>query len=245
MSLLPGSVYANETTPCFVPFGGGGSGSNVTLDTLNINQGGDITMGSSIGGATFLTFNKAVDGSTSANLVMEDLLPLNAPPVQLLTLLDGASNYDSLVCGNVYATGEGVSYVDTEPQVVLGTLSGKLGLAFKQGTTGVVTPLIDISDLTTNMTLKSTDAIYTDISGTQIQQPKIQTGSFTSSGASGSQLVTLPQSYSATDYLVFPVMLDTTPAEMSAAVSTVNTFTVYWEQAGAGSHNIAWMTTGL
>ena len=76
------------------------------------------------------------------------------------------------------------------------------------------------------------------------RQPFVQYGKVTTTGTSGSNLITLPTGYADTNYVAVPVMEDTSPAQMSANILTSNTFEVYWANAGGGSHNIAWTTFG-
>ena len=78
-----------------------------------------------------------------------------------------------------------------------------------------------------------------------VRQPFIQYGEFSSSGNNGSNLVVLPVPYSSIRaYKAFACMEDTQPSEVSVNRLSPSTFTVYWEQAGSGSHTIAWNTMG-
>jgi hypothetical protein len=245
MSLVPGSVYANPNQPCFQPFGsGGGGGSNLVVDTIDVNQGGSITMGSSDVSSTILVFNKAVNGSTFSYFQMGDDTPI-APPSQTLRLADQTGYADGLAVGNVYSFGNGSLYNSNTTQLVLGNITGKLGLAAKDGTTGADTAFLQLDTSGTLATLTNIENVIVDISGNLVAQPKVQTGSFVSSGGSGNQVVTLSFPYPDSNYFVFPVMEDTSPAQMSAVVNSSSNFTVYWGNAGGGSHNIAWMTTAI
>ena len=69
-------------------------------------------------------------------------------------------------------------------------------------------------------------------------------GTFTSSGANGSQVVTLAVPYPSTNYTVLPVMADSIPAEVSVVVLSGSQFEVYWQNAAGGSHTFAWLTAG-
>lgn len=85
-----------------------------------------------------------------------------------------------------------------------------------------------------------------DIDGIQVPQPKVQYGTVASSGASGNVTVTIPQTYTnVSNYVAMVSMEDTDPAEMSANRTSANTFDVYWQSAGGGSHTIAWATFGV
>jgi hypothetical protein len=84
------------------------------------------------------------------------------------------------------------------------------------------------------------------LSGTSISQPVIQYNTISSSGNSGSQTVALPTPYtSGTSYVAFACMEDADPAEISVVRDNLSSITIYWAQAGGGSHTIAWNTMGL
>ena len=95
------------------------------------------------------------------------------------------------------------------------------------------------------MSISNTSAFYTDISGTQVQQPKIQYSTVSTTGASGSTPITLPQAYSNSNYVVQATMQGATASEISALPTSSNAFTIYWQNAGVGNHTIAWTTFGL
>lgn len=140
MSLLFTGSYANPNQPLWVPFGGGGGGgSNLVVDTIAVNQGGNITMGSSANTGTFMIWNKDISGTTAA--VLQTLDDQNNNP--FLTLYNEANNYDALFLGNVFAHGT-VNTSSANNQIVLGNLSGELGLASRDYNTGVVTPYLDV-----------------------------------------------------------------------------------------------------
>lgn len=107
MSALQRQTYANSTQPLFVT-ASGGSGEDLTLNELNINQGGNITLGSSINNATSIVFNKALDGSTITQ--MQELFVGDSTTDLALTLIDQASEYDALQIGNLFAYGLGTAY---------------------------------------------------------------------------------------------------------------------------------------
>jgi hypothetical protein len=244
MSLLPNTVYANPTTPCWEPDTTGG-GLNPTFTNVTINQGGAITMGSSITEGTQMFWNKNLAGTTYTQMVMGYDEP--AAGTLSLTFLDETNDYDKLKVGNVYAFGDGTGYGGAAPQVVLGNASGALGLALKNGTTGVVTPVLSQSSPSvTTFDLRNIDTFATTIGAAQVVQPKAQYGTVATTGSSGSTTITLPQAYtSVSSYVAIPIMEDTSPAQMSAQRTSANTFDVYWANAGGGSHTIAWAAFGL
>lgn len=89
-----------------------------------------------------------------------------------------------------------------------------------------------------------TTSFAQDISGTPVLQPKFQQGIFSSSGSSGTQAVTLPQSYSDLSYNVFASMRDANPAQFGITITAVDAFTIDWANAGGGSHSIGWLACG-
>jgi len=75
--------------------------------------------------------------------------------------------------------------------------------------------------------------------------PLTQYGTVSTSGANGNTTVTIPTPYtSASSYIVMVAMEDTNPAQLSANRLTSSTFTIYWANAGGGSHTVAWLTVG-
>jgi hypothetical protein len=75
--------------------------------------------------------------------------------------------------------------------------------------------------------------------------PITQFGTASGSGASGSVVVNLPIAYtSGTSYVAFVSMEDSDPAEMSVVRNSASQIQLYWAQAGAGSHTLAWQTIG-
>jgi hypothetical protein len=97
------------------------------------------------------------------------------------------------------------------------------------------------------------DAPSTIISGTvqrilsarSVTQPVIQYDTVATSGNSGSVVVTLPVAYtSGTSYVAFVCMEDADPAETSCVRISSASIEIYWQQAGSGSHTMAWQTIG-
>lgn len=72
----------------------------------------------------------------------------------------------------------------------------------------------------------------------------IYSGRVTTSGSTGSTVVTLTTPYPDVNYFPFATMADTNPAEMSVAIISASSFTIYWQSGGGGSHTIAWTTIG-
>ena len=78
-----------------------------------------------------------------------------------------------------------------------------------------------------------------------IPQPIIQYGQVSSSGASGSIVVTIPQRYtSVNSYLPFACMGDAPAAEIYVSTLTRATFEIGWQNGGGGNQVFNWNTMG-
>jgi hypothetical protein len=78
-----------------------------------------------------------------------------------------------------------------------------------------------------------------------VTQPVIQYDTVATSGNSGSVVVNLPVAYtSGTSYVAFVSMEDADPAETSVVRVSSASIEIYWQQAGGGSHTMAWQTIG-
>ena len=80
------------------------------------------------------------------------------------------------------------------------------------------------------------------LSGVNIKQPIVQYDVVASSGNNGSIAVSfVPYT---TSYVGFACMEDADPCEISVVRDNLSSMTIYWQQAGSGSHTIAWNTMG-
>jgi hypothetical protein len=87
--------------------------------------------------------------------------------------------------------------------------------------------------------------VQRNLSGTNVTQPVIQYDTVATSGNSGSVVVNLPVAYtSGTSYVAFVSMEDADPAETSVVRVSSASIEIYWQQAGGGSHTMAWQTIG-
>ena len=83
------------------------------------------------------------------------------------------------------------------------------------------------------------------LGSTSVNQPVIQYGTFTGTGASGSQVVNLPTAYtSSTSYIAQASMMDVDPARVSINRNSASQITIYWAQAGGGAQILSWSTMG-
>jgi hypothetical protein len=80
------------------------------------------------------------------------------------------------------------------------------------------------------------------LSGVNIKQPIFQYDTVASSGNNGSISVSFI-AYTIS-YVGFACMEDADPCEISVVRDNLSSMTIYWEQAGSGSHVIAWQTMG-
>jgi hypothetical protein len=84
------------------------------------------------------------------------------------------------------------------------------------------------------------------LSATAVAQPVIQYGEDAGSGTSGNITITIPVAYtSATSYVAFASMMDTGDCKISVNRDSASQITVYWSQAGSGTHPIGWNTMGI
>ena len=104
-----------------------GGGGSLTLNTLNINQGGGIIMGSSLNNGTQMIFNKALDGSTHSTIT-EGFLA-NVGPAQALQVLDENADYDVFQVGDLFVFGKGNASNDPN-YVSFNGNGGSFGLSY-------------------------------------------------------------------------------------------------------------------
>jgi hypothetical protein len=78
-----------------------------------------------------------------------------------------------------------------------------------------------------------------------IRQPVIQTGFVSSSGASGTVTITMPQRYTTQQsYTTFANMIDSPPAQIFTSSISRGSFILGWTSAGVGTQTFNWMTVG-
>jgi hypothetical protein len=82
------------------------------------------------------------------------------------------------------------------------------------------------------------------LGGVNVEQPIFQYGQINSTGNSGNQLVFIPTPYTTATFMVQVTMADSSQAQMSTANISSNSFRIYWANAGAGAHNINWLSYG-
>ena len=113
-----------------------------------------------------------------------------------------------------------------------------------------ITALTDIlttavSTINTVQNTYFTGGISKRLDGAGILQPIIQYGQVSSSGSSGSVVVTIPYQYTAVNtYLPFACMADAPAAELYVSTQTNNTFEIGWQNGGGGNQLFNWHTMG-
>lgn len=144
MAVNPNFTNANAFTPYA---SGSGGGLNPTFNNVNINQGGSITMGSSLISGTFQNWNKDISGTNYTANTMA-YFGGTQPGNLSLQWLDQAGNMDGLFAGELTLSGKGV-----------GVYSGYNG--FQMGLSG--TP--NFGFRLVNQTNSNIDATLADLNG--------------------------------------------------------------------------------
>jgi len=81
--------------------------------------------------------------------------------------------------------------------------------------------------------------------GVYINQPIIQYGYVSTTGASGNLTVNIPTIYSSQNsYIPFAVMVDAPPSQINVSSISRGSFIIGWSSGGSGSHKFAWNTMG-
>ena len=102
-----------------------------------------------------------------------------------------------------------------------------------------------VSTINTVQNTYFTGSISKRLDGAGILQPIIQYGQVSSSGSSGSVVVTIPYQYTAVNtYLPFACMADYPASEIYVSTLTNNTFEIGWQNGGGGNQLFNWHTLG-
>jgi hypothetical protein len=139
---------------------------------------------------------------------------------------------------NIYKT------VDFEDNKILNlssiSASGELSIT---AITDILTT--SVSTINTVQNTYFTGGISKRLDGVGILQPIIQYGQVSSSGSSGSVVVTIPYQYTAVNtYLPFACMADYPASEIYVSTLTNNTFEIGWQNGGGGNQLFNWHTMG-
>lgn len=184
--------------------GGGGSyPTDASFNTVTINQGGGITLGSSINSNTSIDFNRDVSGTLFTNLSME-YMNSSSPSNLVIYARDQSFNLDAMMLGEVRVGGLGVLYNIGDPYI---SLSGN-AMNYNNGS-GTATSLMTFGVGT-----------IATLNGKGLPQAG------TSTTVGSSNVVTLPAAYADASYAVCVTPLTAPSAGMSASVLSSNTFSV-------------------
>lgn len=148
MPVNPNFTNANATTP----FASGGGGLNPTFDNVSINQGGSITMGSSLYAGVYQKWNKDVSGTNWTGNTMAYFGGVQ-PSNLALQWIDQAGNMDSILAGDLTLSGKGVNVYSGYNGFQMG-LSGTSNFGFRlvnQTNSNVAATLADLGGTTWNL----------------------------------------------------------------------------------------------
>jgi hypothetical protein len=139
---------------------------------------------------------------------------------------------------NIYKT------LDMEDNFILNvstiTASGELSISANND---ILTSAV--STINTVQNTYFTGGISKRLDGVGILQPVIQYGQVSSSGGSGTVIVSTPYAYSAVNsYLPFACMADAPAAELYVSTLTEQAFEIGWQNGGGGNQLFNWNTMG-
>lgn len=158
MSLLGRQVYANPTTPLWGTEGPGPA--DETFQTLNIAQGGNLNIESSINSGTNLNFYKDLSGNTSSSFSMLYYPDVGQPSNLCLSLVTQTNGGDRLAVGDLLAAGTGTPIPGGFSCLSIGK-AGTNAFGIRQLDTGsnVVATYLDVTPNTTDMNLSNVKTI--------------------------------------------------------------------------------------
>jgi len=126
------------------------------------------------------------------------------------------------------------------------TTSGSGDINLTSGATGDINIASTSGTIQMTSPVRQTQSVTRVLSGSNITQPIFQYGQINSTGNSGNQLVFLGVPYATSgSFLAQVSMADSSPAQMSVANISSNSFRIYWANAGSGAHNINWLVYGV
>ena len=217
-----------------------------TLQDTNITGNRAVTIAAGTGDITLRTsagnFNASGAGTGhyasfnngSSYLQFDNNLNITLYGSSNITITNGGSGrYTNFTGGDVYFSGGVVRIPGSSTQIdiwnycSINQSGGNMSL-----------------NTNSNLNLVASNVTRT-LGSTAINQPIIQYGTTTGSGASGSVNVSLPVAYtSATSYIVTASMMDVDPARISVNRNSASNITIYWFQAGSGTQTLGWNTMG-
>lgn len=202
---------------------------------LNSTGNNNISL-TAVGSGDILLNSGVTDGDIQLNSLGAGDITFNSGNSGDIILASGVTQ------GNITLTSQGIGDITltsgTTGDILLtaGTTIGNINLT--SGTQALVNVL--------EGTLRLYQGFQRKLLSAFVPQPTFQSGTITSTGGSGNQLVTLANSYSSVNsYGVSVSMTDSQPAQMSYVIVSGFEFRIYWGNAGGGTHKISWLAYGL
>ena len=208
-------------------FGGGQSGSSApgtgNTQALSI-RGDEVSLFKPLDMNGFV-----ITDATSTLTISSINVNIGGPGTVALAAGDLSTNYASLA---LFSTSVFLAQVGDTAGVIDINAAGNIQTAA-------------VSTINTVQNTYFTGGISKRLDGVGILQPIIQYGQVSSSGSSGSVVVTIPYQYTAVNtYLPFACMADAPAAEIYVSTQTNNTFEIGWQNGGGGNQLFNWHTMG-
>jgi hypothetical protein len=199
--------------------------NNLTMTTAST---GNISM--TAGGGVLLT---STTGDVELTAGAGSKIDMKSDVNMFSNSISNVSNITSSIPIGITGQSVSISSTGNNPITLTASGTGDLNLASTSGTIQMTSPV------------RQTQTVARVLSGSNITQPIIQYGQINTTGSSGDQLVFLGVPYaSSSSFLAYATQEGTTPAELSTANFSSNSFRIYWQNASAGAHNINWFVFG-
>jgi hypothetical protein len=218
----------------YVPGGGGGGGwvstatTQLFMNDFPINLRNTSTVGLAYGSAA--PYSVGIDGPYLFGNTQGALGTVS--PANDISLAWDAAEV------NIYKT------LDMEDNFILNvstiTASGELSISANND---ILTSAVSTINTVPNTYFSG--GVSRRLDGVGVLQPVIQYGQVSSSGGSGTVIVSTPQAYTAVNtYLPFACMADAPSAELYVSTLTEQAFEIGWQSGGSGAQLFNWHTMG-
>jgi hypothetical protein len=216
---ITGDTYVSRTLTANL----GMSTTNINLSTIN---GAAYTPGGGGGSVSSFTNLFATNASTT-NLLVSSINGAAYPP-------GGGGGWVSTATSDLNMSGYNISNLSSI------TAAGDLSIS---ATTNLKTSAV--STINTVAQTVFTGGVSRTLVSSNVPQPIIQYGYVSSTGASGTVTVTIPQRYTTqASYVPFACMVDDPPAQINVSSITRGSFIIGWSSGGGGNQTFAWNTMG-
>jgi hypothetical protein len=222
----------------YVPGGPGGGWVSTATTDLNMNNFNISSISTTVsfqGGGLIKDYDVGIhlfdiDGNGAAQTRLKngsaDVVLLPAGDIYFAGVLHSQNNLD-MMNHNII----NVSSI---------TSAGELSIS---ATTDIQTSAV--STINTVQNTYFSGGVSRRLAGVGIEQPVIQYGQVSSSGSSGTVIVSTPYAYSALNtYLPFACMADAPAAEIYVSTLTEQAFEIGWQNGGGGNQLFNWQTLG-